>query len=226
MESLYLADQEKGNDLKVSANNALTESIQDGDIHYSVTEGTNSGTATYQDARGAPVEVQSPLGYSVNSWVSLCLNVNQMVGTGIFSTRKNDLPFFSSLTCHVVILTATPTIAASILAGVGSVGLTMIYWTIGYLLSQSTLSVYMELASYFPSRSGSDVVYLEQAYPKPQYFFPTVFAIKHVVFSFGSSNAIVFAEYMFGLAGASYTDWQLKAVAVAGYTLALIGLWD
>jgi Amino acid permease len=114
---------------------------------------------------------------------------------------------------------------ATILKDVGSVGLSMVYWTIGWMLSQSTLSVYLELASYFPSRSGSDVVYLEQAYPKPQYFFPTIFAIKHVVFSFGSSNAIVFAEYMFGLAGASYTDWQLKAVAVAGYTLALIGLW-
>lgn len=115
-------------------------------------------------------------------------------------------------------------IAATILKGVGSVGLTMIYWLIGYLLSQSVLAVYLELASYFPSRSGSEVVYLEQAYPKPRYFFPTVFAIKHVIFSFGSSNAIVLAEYLFGLADSSYTDWQLKGVAIAGYTVALIGI--
>lgn len=100
----------------------------------------------------------------------------------------------------------------------------MIYWFIGYLLSQSTLSLYLELASYFPSRSGAEVVYLEQAFPKPKYLFPTVFAIKHVVFSFGSSNAVVLAEYLFALAGSSYTNWQLKGVAIAGYTLALIGL--
>lgn len=100
----------------------------------------------------------------------------------------------------------------------------MIYWFIGYLLSHSVLAVYLELASYFSSRSGSEVVYLEQAYPKPRYFFPTLFAFKHVYFSFGSSNAIVFAEYMFKLAGSSYTAWQLKAVAVAGYTVALIGM--
>jgi amino acid transporter len=100
----------------------------------------------------------------------------------------------------------------------------MIYWFIAYLLSQSVLAVYLELASYFPSRSGSDVVYLEQAYPKPRYFFPTVFAIKHVVFSFGSSNSIVLAEYFFGLAVSSYTASQLKGVAVAGYTVALIGI--
>lgn len=99
----------------------------------------------------------------------------------------------------------------------------MIYWFIGYLLSQSTLALYLELASYFPSRSGSEVVYLEQAFPKPQYFFPTAFAMKHVVFSFGSSNAVVLAEYIFGIGGASYTDWQLKGVAVAAYTVAFIG---
>ena len=99
----------------------------------------------------------------------------------------------------------------------------MIYWFIGYLLSQSTLSLYLELASYFPSRSGAEVVYLEQAFLKPQYFFPTIFAVKHVVFSFGSSNSIVLAEYLFGIAGSSYTNWQLKGVAVAAYTLALIG---
>jgi hypothetical protein len=99
----------------------------------------------------------------------------------------------------------------------------MVYWFIGYLVSQSTLSLYLELASYFPSRSGAEVVYLEQAFPKPRYFFPTVFAVKHIVFSFSSSNSVVLAEYLFGIGGTSYTDWQLKGVAVAGYTLAFIG---
>ena len=99
----------------------------------------------------------------------------------------------------------------------------MIYWFIGYLVAQAMLALYLELASYFPSRSGSEVVYLEQAYPKPRYFFPATFAMKHVVFSFGSSNAVVLAQYIFGIGGVSYTPWQLKGVAVAGYTLAFIG---
>lgn len=114
-------------------------------------------------------------------------------------------------------------LAATILEGVGSVGLSMIYWFIGYLVAQAMLALYLELASYFPSRSGSEVVYLEQAYPKPRYFFPATFAMKHVVFSFGSSNAVVLAQYIFGIGGVSYTPWQLKGVAVAGYTLAFIG---
>lgn len=220
-------DREKGGNVDIStANQDLQEEyLLDGDINYTIAEGANSSTATYQDARGAPVETESPLGYSVNQWVSLCLNINQMVGTGIFSTRKMFW-FFSYFDIQLEGTNCLfPTKAATILKGVGSVGLTMIYWFIGYLLSQSTLSVYMELVSYFPSRSGSDVVYLEQAYPYPQYFFPTIFAIKHVIFSFSSSNSIVFSQYLFGLAGSSYTPWQLKGVAVGVYTVALIGLW-
>lgn len=57
-------------------------------------------------------------------------------------------------------------------------------------MALSTLVVYLEFVSYFPSRSGSEVVYLEQSYPRPRYFFPTVFAMQTVIFSFSSSNAI------------------------------------
>lgn len=99
----------------------------------------------------------------------------------------------------------------------------MIYWFIGYLLSHSIMTLYLEYTSYFSSRSGSEVVYLEQAFPKPKYLFPTLFAAKHVIFSFASSNAVVLAEYFFGMCGISYTNWQLKGVAVAAYTLALFG---
>ncbi|KAE8364441.1 amino acid permease-domain-containing protein [Aspergillus caelatus] len=191
-------DREKDVGISVREHASQESTIQDGEVKYTAAEGINSTSVTYQDASGAPVETDSPLGYSVSFWTSLCLNINQMVGTGIFSTP------------------------ATILKGVGSVGLSMIYWFIGYLLAQSTLAVYLELASYFPSRSGSEVVYLEQAFLKPEYFFPTTFAVKHVVFSFGSSNAVVFAEYIFGIAGSGYTNWQLKGVAVAAYTVATL----
>ncbi|KAJ5581108.1 hypothetical protein N7450_007409 [Penicillium hetheringtonii] len=183
--------------------NISTESTQDSADSssslpggYTAAEGLNSSVPTYQDASGAPVETSSPLGYSVGFLTAFCLNINQMVGTGIFSTP------------------------GTILSGVGSVGLSMIYWFIGYLLSQSILSLYLEYASYFPSRSGSEVVYLEQAFPKPKYLIPTVFAAKHVIFSFASSNAVVMAQYIFGIGGISYTPWQMKGVAVAMYTLA------
>lgn len=64
------------------------------------------------------------------------------------------------------------------------------YWVIGFVVSCAGLAVYLELASYFPSRSGAEVVYLEQAYPRPKYFFPVAFAVQSVILSFSSSNAV------------------------------------
>lgn len=76
--------------------------IKDGGLTFTAAEGINSTAVTYQDAAGAPVETNSPLGYSVSFWTSLCLNINQMIGTGIFSTRESvelqSLQFCSLLT--------------------------------------------------------------------------------------------------------------------------------
>jgi amino acid transporter len=81
-------------------------------------------------------------------------------------------------------------VAGTILKRTGSIGLALIYWVIGIFLAIAGFAVYLELASYFPSRSGSEVVYLEQAYPRPKHFFPITFAFYSVVLSFSSSNAI------------------------------------
>jgi hypothetical protein len=49
------------------------------------------GVPVYQDGNGAPVEQVSPLGYHVGWAGILFLNVSQMVGTGVFSTREFHL---------------------------------------------------------------------------------------------------------------------------------------
>ena len=65
--------------------------IHDGDLAFQRVKGGNNSGATYQEAVGAPVESKSPLGYHVG-WASIIfLNVNQMIGTGIFSTRTLSL---------------------------------------------------------------------------------------------------------------------------------------
>ena len=69
-------------------------------------------------------------------------------------------------------------LAGSILKGVGSVGLSLIFWVIGFAFAggkqvvqlrflikaipSASLSVYLEYASYFPHRSGAEVAYLEK----------------------------------------------------------------
>jgi hypothetical protein len=46
------------------------------------------------------------------------------------------------------------------------------------------LLLYSELASMFPNRSGAEVVYLEQAYPRPRFLVPIAFAVTSVLLSF------------------------------------------
>jgi hypothetical protein len=64
--------------------------IHDGDLAYTLVQSGNGSKPSYQEAVGAPVETDSPLGYHVG-WVTVVfLNVNQMIGTGIFSTRTSQ----------------------------------------------------------------------------------------------------------------------------------------
>lgn len=91
---------------------------------------------------------------------------------------------------YIICRQLTDQLASAILAGTGSVGLSLIYWFIGFVISVSSLAVYLEYASYFPNRSGSEAVYLEQAFPRPRYFFPIAFAVQSVILSFSSGNAI------------------------------------
>lgn len=102
--------------------------------------------------------------------------------------------------------------------------MSLIFWAIGLATSATSLSVYLEYVSYFPNRSGSEVVYLEQAYPRPRYFFPLAFAFQTVILSFSSGNAIVLAEYLFKINGHTPSAWEEKGVAVAGYTVATLML--
>lgn len=84
--------------------------ISTGSTQYIGEKGGNNAPLTYQDASGAPVEHESPLGYSVNPVTLTLLNITMMIGAGIYSTPS------------------------SILGGTGSVGVSFVYWTLGYLV--------------------------------------------------------------------------------------------
>lgn len=146
----------------------------------------------------APTEKVSPLGYHVNSVTVILLNISRMIGTGVFSTP------------------------GSILKGVGSVGLSLIFWVIGYGFAAASLAVYLEYATYFPHRSGAEVAYLEQAYPKPRFLLPTAFAVLAVLLSFTSSNAIVLAQYLLVAAGGETSTWNVRGLAVGAFTIIII----
>ena len=67
----------------------------DGSLEFVHEYGGNESKPSYQEASGAPVETISPLGLHVTWLTTIFLNIGQMIGTGVFSTRKFP-PIWSS----------------------------------------------------------------------------------------------------------------------------------
>lgn len=65
-------------------------------------------------------------------------------------------------------------------------------------------------------------MFLEQAFPRPMWLFPTTFAVQSVILSFGSANATVMANYLIAISGHEGTNWQIKGTALACYSLATL----
>ncbi|GME72218.1 unnamed protein product [Ambrosiozyma monospora] len=151
-----------------------------------------------QDSAGAPVENKSPLGYEVTYFSAFYLVIQGVIGTGIF---------------------ATP---ASILKSTGSIGASYIFWVVGFLVTLIQVFMYIEYVTYFRKRSGGDVVYLEQGFPKPQFMIPVTYAAVTVILSFGTSSASAFAQYIFRAADYSPTSWQLRGLSIVPIFLSLI----
>lgn len=101
----------------------------------------------------------NPLGHKVTLLSSVMLNLGRMLGAGIYS------------------------VPGVILNSVGSVGLLFVFWLLAPLFAFGGLMVYSEYASMFPKRSGAEVVYLEQAYPRPKFLVPIMFAVTSVLLS-------------------------------------------
>jgi len=60
----------------------------DGSLEFVHEYGGNQSKPSYQEASGAPVETISPLGLQVTWFTTIFLNIGQMIGTGVFSTRE------------------------------------------------------------------------------------------------------------------------------------------
>lgn len=143
-----------------------------------------------QDSYGAPVEKESPLGYQASSWAIFYMIIQGVIGTGIF---------------------ATP---GTIVKSVGSIGAAYVFWVVGFIVVMIQISVYIEFVTYFRRRSGGEVVYLEQSYPKPRFMIPVTYAAVTVILSFSTSSASAFASYIFKAANHSPSDWEQRGLAV------------
>lgn len=151
-----------------------------------------------QLALGVPIENVNPLGYNLDYVTAYFLVLQGMIGTGIF---------------------ATP---ASVVDSIGSIGASYVLWVTGFFIALFELFVYVEFITYFKRRSGGDVVYLEQAYPRPKYLVATTFAAVNVILSFQTPSAIAFSSYILSAANYKATAWEQRGVGVAVLTFVCV----
>ncbi|QRV75849.1 amino acid permease [Ceratobasidium sp. AG-Ba] len=143
----------------------------------------------------APIEEYSPLGYNVGLFNATLLNTSAIIGTGIFST--------SSL----------------IFRSLGSVGMLLSMYVLAPLVTCAGLMIYIELASMCGhKRSGAEVVYLEQAYPKPKYLVSIAFAITTVLSGYTGIGATVFAKHVLQAFDIEFSPFRQRAIAIGMLT--------
>lgn len=87
-------------------------------------------------------------------------------------------------------------------------------WVVGFIVAMFLVVVYIEYVTYFPRRSGGEVVFLEQAYPKPRFMIPVTYAAVNVILSFSVSLASALSTYVFKAANYSPSNWELRGMSV------------
>ncbi|RPA75182.1 amino acid permease [Ascobolus immersus RN42] len=126
------------------------------------------------------------------------LILNKIIGTGIFSTPSG------------------------IFAATGSVGISLMLWVIGGLLTFCGLSVFLEFGLAIPV-SGGEKNYLERVYRRPKYLATSVLLSQMVLLGFSSGNSLAFGQYVLFAAGIENPDkWVARGIAIACITFAVL----
>ncbi|KAK8018700.1 hypothetical protein PG991_007890 [Apiospora marii] len=135
------------------------------------------------------------------------LILNKMIGTGI------PPPLTA---CDIVF--STP---SSVFAATGSVGVAIMLWVIGGVLTFCGLSVFLEFGLAIP-RSGGEKNYLERVYRHPRYLATCVLASQMILLGFSSGNSLAFGRYILLAAGHQEDSWIGRGIGVACVTFATV----
>lgn len=84
---VFRSGKDSARESSVSGTDLQHNVVGDGDLKYTIEQGGNGSSPSYQEISGAPVETNSPLGYSVGRITVVFLNISMMIGTGVYSTR-------------------------------------------------------------------------------------------------------------------------------------------
>ncbi|KAK7433025.1 hypothetical protein QQZ08_000498 [Neonectria magnoliae] len=101
----------------------------------------------------------------------------------------------------------------------GSVGMSLMCWVIGAIISTCGIFVMLEFGAGIP-RSGGIKNYLERSF-HPRLMQTCIYVFYCVFLQISASNAITFSSYILVAAGVESTTWKLRGVAIAGAVFAV-----
>ncbi|KAK9245247.1 amino acid permease-domain-containing protein [Lipomyces tetrasporus] len=139
-----------------------------------------------------------PTSRKLGTTSAVFLILNKMIGTGIFSTPSGV--FLAS----------------------GSVGMSIVLWILGGVLSLTGLSVFLEFGLAIP-KSGGEKNYLERVYRKPKYLMTCVFLGQMILLGFSAGNSLAFGRYVLFATGVDFpSERSSRIVAVLCITFVVL----
>lgn len=109
-------------------------------------------------------------------------------------------------------------VPSAVFEGVGSVGMALLIWAVGSLISFCGLAVYLDLGTALP-RSGGERVYLERIFRRPYMMATCMFMAYVVLLGFSTPNAIVLGEYALYALDVPANRWNVRSIAVVSVTV-------
>jgi amino acid transporter len=146
-----------------------------------------------------------PLGYLSVA----CIIANRMIGTGIFRTPS------------------------TVMLGTSSVGVSLIFWVIGAIVSLAGILVYTEFGLTIPRytfdmtkesvpRSGGEKNYLEYLLKRPKYLATCLYGVAFILLGNMAGNGVSFAEHFLLACGVDATNGTVRGMAIGVVTFACL----
>ncbi|KIW88152.1 uncharacterized protein Z519_11263 [Cladophialophora bantiana CBS 173.52] len=137
--------------------------------------------------------------------------------------HKNELTTFSAINLILgkTIGVGVYSVPSAIFAEVGSVGMTIVIWVVGAVISFCGLSVYLDLGTALP-RSGGERVYLERIFRRPRMLATSMFMAYVVLLGFSTPNCIILGNYAVAALGAQAGVWNVRGIAVVVISLSCL----
>ncbi|CCH58623.1 hypothetical protein TBLA_0A08340 [Henningerozyma blattae CBS 6284] len=125
------------------------------------------------------------------------------------------------LICNRMLGTGVFAVSSQIYTLCGSVGLSLIMWAVGAIISLAGLYVFMEFGTAIP-RNGGEKNYLEMIFKKPKFFVTSMYAAYVFFLGWAAGNSINTAVMFLTAADTEITKWNQRGIAVAVIGFAFI----